>query len=52
MIENLDDTNLYLTLLGIDWAIDNKTIMSFKKRILTLEDAKLMVIVPINPIEC
>ena len=30
-----DDTNPYPALLGIDWAIDNQTIINFKKRILT-----------------
>ena len=34
----VDDTNLYPTVLGIDWSMDNQTIINFKKRILTFED--------------
>ena len=43
--------NLYPTLLGIDWAIDNQTIINFKKRILTFEDARLWVVGQIDPLE-
>ena len=39
VIDTFDDTNLYPTLLGMDWAIDNQTIINFKKMILTFEDA-------------
>ena len=38
LIDIVDDTNPYPTLLGIDWAIDNQTIINFKKRILSFED--------------
>ena len=38
VIDIVDDTNPYPTLLGIDWAIDNHTIINFKKRILSFED--------------
>ena len=38
VIDIVDDTNLYPTPLGINWAIDNQTIINFKKRILTFED--------------
>ena len=51
VIEIVDDTNLYLSLLGIDWAIDNQTIINFKKMILTFEDAELRVVAPINPLK-
>ena len=49
VIEIFDDTNPYPTLLGIDWEIDNKTILNFKKIILTFEDSKLRVVAPIDP---
>ena len=34
----VDDTNPYPALLGIDCAIDNQTIINFKKKILSFED--------------
>ena len=48
VINIVDDTNSYLTLLGIDWEIDNHTIINFNKRILTFEDSKLRVVTPID----
>ena len=41
VIDIVDDKNLYPTLLGIYWVINNQTIINFKKIILTFEDAKL-----------
>ena len=41
VINIVDDTNPYPTLLGIDWAIDNQTIINFKKRILSFEDEEI-----------
>ena len=38
VINIVDDTNPYPTLLGIYWAINNQTIINFKKRILLFED--------------
>ena len=38
VINIVDDTNPYPALLGIDWAIDNQTIINFKKMILSLKD--------------
>ena len=46
-----DDMNPYPALLGIDWAIDNQTIINFKKRILSFEDDEMRVVVPIDPLE-
>ena len=51
VIDIVDDTNPYPTLLGIDWEIDNKTIINFKKRILSFEDSELRVVAPIDPLE-
>ena len=36
VINIVDDKNPYPTLLGIDWAINNQTIINFKKRIILL----------------
>ena len=43
--------NTYPTLLGIDWTIDNQTIINFKKRILSFEDDEMRVVSPIDPLE-
>ena len=51
VINIVDDTNPYLALLGIDWAIDNQTIINFKKRILSFEDEEMRVVSPIDPFE-
>ena len=50
VINIVDDTNPYLTLLGIDWAIDNQTIINFKKRILSFKDEEMRVVSPIDPL--
>ena len=51
VIDIADDTNPYPTLLEIDWAIDNQTIINFKKMILSFEDFELRVVTPIGPLE-
>ena len=51
VIDIVDDTNPYLEILGINWAIDNKTIINFKNMILTFEDEKLRVVAPFDPLE-
>ena len=51
MINIVDDINLYPAVMGIEWAIDNHTIINFKKWILTFEDAELGVVAPIDPLE-
>ena len=47
----VDDTNTYPTLLGIEQAIENQTIINFKKRILSFEYIELQVVTPIDPME-
>ena len=49
VINIVDDTNPYPTLLGIDWAINNQTIINFKKRIIAFEDEEMRVVSPIDP---
>ena len=51
VIDIINDTNPYPAVLVIDWEIDNQTIINFKKRILSFEDSKMRVFVPIDPIE-
>ena len=50
-IKIVDKTNPYPALLGIDWAIDNQTIINFKKRILSFKDDEMRVVSPIDPLE-
>ena len=51
VINVVDDMNPYPALLGIDWAIENQTIINFKKRILSFEDEEMRVVSPIDPFE-
>ena len=51
VIDIVDDTNPYPALLGIDWDIDNQTIINFKKRILSFKYFEKILVVPIDPIE-
>ena len=51
VINIIDDMNPYPALLGIYWAIDNQTIIKFKKMILSFEDDEMRVVSPIDPME-
>ena len=51
VIDIVDDTNPYPTISGIDWVINNQTIVNFKKIILSFEDSELRVVAPIVPLE-
>ena len=51
VINIIDYTNPYPAPLWIDWAIDNQTIINFKKRILSFEDKEMRVVSPIDPME-
>ena len=50
VINIVDNMHRYPMLLGIDWAIDNQTIINFKKRILSFEDDEMRVVSPIDPL--
>jgi hypothetical protein len=49
VIEIVDDSCPYPTLLGIDWAFNNSTVVDLKKRHMTFEGDGLRVISPIDP---
>ena len=51
VINIVDDMNPYPVLLGIYWAIDNQTIINFKKRISSLRDDEMRVVSPNDPLE-
>ena len=48
VIEIIDDSNPYLALLGIEWAIDNDVVINLKKRQMTFQGKCLRVIVPLD----
>lgn len=48
VIEIVGDNNPYPTLLGIEWAFDNNSIINIKKRKMSFEDGKNRVITPID----
>lgn len=49
VIEIVDDSNPYPTLLGIDWAIDMNGVINLKKIMMSFERKSLRVIVPLDP---
>ena len=51
VINSVDDANPYPMLFGIDWAIDNHTIINFEKRILSFKGNEMRVVSPIDPLE-
>ena len=51
VINIVDDTNPYPTVLGIDWVMGNQTIINFKRRILSFEDDEMRVFAPLDPLE-
>jgi hypothetical protein len=51
VIEIVDDSFPYPTLLGIDWAFDNYTIVDLKKRCMIFKRYGLRVIAPLDPDE-
>ena len=51
VIDIVDDFTPYPVLLGIDWEMENKTIINFKRRILSFEDEEMQIVAPLDPIE-
>ena len=49
VIEIIDDSNTYSALLGIEWEMENSTVINLKKRQMTFEGKYLRVIVPLDP---
>ena len=49
VIEIVEDTDPYPTLLGIDWAIDVGGIINLKKRSMVFEKNGTRVIIPLDP---
>jgi hypothetical protein len=51
VIEIVDGTTPYPTLLGLDWEFDNQAIINLKTRKMTFESGEYRVIVPLDPSE-
>jgi hypothetical protein len=51
VIEIVDGTTSYLTLLGLDWVFDNQAIINLKTRKMTFESRDYRVIAPLDPSE-
>jgi hypothetical protein len=51
VIEIVDGSTPYPTLLGLDWAFENQTIIDLKKRQMIFEVEDLKVTAPLDPTE-
>jgi hypothetical protein len=51
VIEIVDDTIPYPTLLGLDWEFYNQSIINLKTRKMTFESGEYRVIAPLDPSE-
>jgi hypothetical protein len=49
LIEIVNDTTPYLTLLGLDWAFDNQAIINLKTWMMTFKLGEYKVIEPLDP---
>ena len=49
VIEIIDDSNPYLALLGIEWAMANAAVINLKKRQMVFEGKDFRVILPLDP---
>ena len=49
MIEIIDDSNPFPTLLGIDWAFENLTLINLKNKHMTFEGHNIRIIAPLDP---
>ena len=49
VIEIIDDNNPFPTLLGINWAFDNLSMINLKKTKMTFEGHNIIIIAPLDP---
>jgi hypothetical protein len=49
VIEIVDGTKPYPTLLGLDWVFDNQAIINLKTRKMVFESGEYRVIAPLDP---
>jgi hypothetical protein len=51
VIDIVDNTSPYPTLLGLDWDFDNQDIINLKTRKMIFDSGEYKVIVPLDPLE-
>ena len=51
VIDIVDNTSPYPTLLGLDWAFDNHDIINLRTRKMIFESREYRVIAPLDPLE-
>jgi hypothetical protein len=51
VIDIVDNTSLYLALLGLNWAFDNQAIINLKTRKMIFDSLEYRVISPLDPSE-
>ena len=51
IIEIVDESSSYPTLLGIGWESDNLVVINFKKQVMTFENHNFQIIIPLDPME-
>jgi hypothetical protein len=51
VIEIIDDSQPYTTLMGMEWVVDNQEIIKLKRRQMIFEVGDLMVTTPLEPLE-
>jgi hypothetical protein len=51
VIEIVDSTTPYPTLLGLDWVFDNQAIINLKTKKMEFESGEYRVIAPLNPLD-
>ena len=49
VIEIIDDSRPYPTLLGIEWAFDNLAVINLKKKQVTFKDHNIRINSPLDP---
>jgi hypothetical protein len=52
VMDMVDESIPFPSLLGIDWAFDNEAIINFKTRKMIFEVGKFKVVAPLNPSYC
>jgi hypothetical protein len=51
VIEIMDESVPYPTLLGMDWAFDNNVVLNLKKMQMSFETDTMCVVAPLDPYE-
>jgi hypothetical protein len=52
VMDMVDESIPFPTLLGIDWAFDNQAIINLKTRKMIFKDGKFRIVEPLDPSNC